>query len=423
MCHMQVGLQKYLHEIKDTLWLIVLQGLNYLIPLFVWPYLMVRLGADGFGRISFGLTVAQLLMLLVDFGFNWTATKIISQNKDNPQIIDYTFSSTMAAKLCLLALSACILGWLMCIPRFAIYRWVLLIFFIMVVGNTFTYVWLYQGLGHIREVSVVTGIIKIMVLPLTFIFVHDTGDLWKAALILSIVHLISGLVMTLWTRKRHWVHWVAVGWKDIVATCQNSFPIFLSNAVGSVYTLLFVFLLSYFASPIEVGKYAAVEKIIRAGCFCLLTPVIQSFYPKISQMAIANKQEALRLINKIIAVLIPILALFGGLLFFASDWLMHLLGKDYEGTQMIFRILAFVPVFIALGGVTGQLGLLAIGNEQDKKHFSRVYVVSAILALTGILALSQILNAIYTAWLLFTVELVTMVVMCLLYYKRVVTLK
>ena len=417
---MQIGLNKYLHEIKDTLWLILLQGLNYLIPLFIWPYLMVTLGADGFGRISFGLTVAQLLMLLVDFGFNWTATKIISQNKDNQQIIDYTFSTTMAAKLCLLACSAIILGGLMCMPKFAIYRWVLLIFFIMVLGNTFTYVWLYQGFGHIREVSIVTGVIKIMVLPLTFIFVHDMGDLWKAALILSIVHLISGVVMTIWTNRRHWVHWVTVGRKDILATCKNSFPIFLSNAVGSVYTLLFVFLLTYFASPVEVGKYAAVEKIIRAGCFCLLTPIIQSFYPKISQMAIGSKQEACRLITKIIVVIIPILGVFGGMLFFASDWLMQLLGKDYEGTQVIFRILAFVPIFIAMGGVTGQLGLLAIGNEQDKKYFSRVYVFSAFFALAGILALSQGLNAILTAWLLFAVELITMLVMCTLYYKRIV---
>ena len=137
-------------------------------------------------------------------------------------------------------------------------------------------------------------------------------------------------------------------------------------------------------------------------------------------MAIGSKQEACRLITKIIAVIIPILGVFGGILFFASDWLMQLLGKDYEGTQVIFRILAFVPIFIAMGGVTGQLGLLAIGNEQDKKYFSRVYVFSAFFALAGILALSQGLNAILTAWLLFAVELITMLVMCTLYYKRIV---
>ena len=54
------------HTLQDTAWMIVLQGLNYLVPLFVWPYLMVVLGAEGFGIVGFALQLMQFMMIVVD---------------------------------------------------------------------------------------------------------------------------------------------------------------------------------------------------------------------------------------------------------------------------------------------------------------------------------------------------------------------
>lgn len=59
---------------QDTMWVTVLQGLNYLIPLFVWPYIMAVLGAEGFGIVGFSLQLMQFMMIVVDFGFNLSAT-------------------------------------------------------------------------------------------------------------------------------------------------------------------------------------------------------------------------------------------------------------------------------------------------------------------------------------------------------------
>jgi O-antigen/teichoic acid export membrane protein len=63
---------------------------------------------------------------------------------------------------------------------------------------------------------------------------------------------------------------------------------------------------------------------------------------------------------------------------------MHFLGKDYEGTEIIFRIMSIAPLFIASGGVLGQFGLLAIGNEKDKKNFLKTYFVAAFVALISV---------------------------------------
>ena len=44
-------------ELVDTLYLIMLQGINQLLPIIVMPYLMVKLGAEGYGYVGFSLSV------------------------------------------------------------------------------------------------------------------------------------------------------------------------------------------------------------------------------------------------------------------------------------------------------------------------------------------------------------------------------
>ena len=46
-------------ELVDSLYLIALQGINQFLPLLVLPYLMVVLGATGYGYIGFSLSVVQ----------------------------------------------------------------------------------------------------------------------------------------------------------------------------------------------------------------------------------------------------------------------------------------------------------------------------------------------------------------------------
>ena len=137
-------------EAKDTIWLIGLQGANYLVPLLVWPYLMYSLGAEGFGIYSFGIALAQYLMMLVDFGFNLTASKQIALAQSNSLEINRIFSSTMVAKLLLLIISLFIVIIVSVLPMYRIYRTIAWITWLMVVGNTFSMFWLFQGVGKIR---------------------------------------------------------------------------------------------------------------------------------------------------------------------------------------------------------------------------------------------------------------------------------
>jgi len=53
--------------------LYVLQGLNYLIPIAVLPYLVRVLGLDMYGLMAFAQSFAQYFTILTDYGFGFSS--------------------------------------------------------------------------------------------------------------------------------------------------------------------------------------------------------------------------------------------------------------------------------------------------------------------------------------------------------------
>ncbi len=391
------------HTLQDTAWMIVLQGLNYLVPLFVWPYLMVILGAEGFGIVGFALQLMQFMMIVVDFGFNLSATKKIATAPDQ-ETIDKVATETLYSKLCLLAVCAALTFVILLIPHYAPYRLAVLVMFPMLIGNIFSFQWLYQGFGRIKQVSMVNCICRLLILPLTFWLVKQPDDVLLAVGIQSSTFVLSGIVMTIWTVRERLFSLVPMYWRAIHMALKDSLPLFLSTATSSVYAVLFVVILGYFTTPYEVGCYAAVEKIMRVMCYLFLLPAIQVFYPHVSKLFTENRQAAQQLVRRILCVLIAVMALMGIALFFGGETAIRLLGKDYSGTESLFRIMAFVPLFVALSGVCGQLGLVACGEAKQYRQFRNVYFAGAGAALLSVAVLSPVLNAHWAAGCLLLAE-------------------
>ena len=68
---------------KNMVSLGVLQIANYLIPFLVLPIISRILGATLFGSVSYAQNIVTYLTLLVNFGFEYSATRQISVSRDD----------------------------------------------------------------------------------------------------------------------------------------------------------------------------------------------------------------------------------------------------------------------------------------------------------------------------------------------------
>ncbi len=381
-------------ELIDSLYLMLLQGVNQLLPIFVLPYLLVKLGAEGYGYVGFSLSVVQYVMLVVDFGFNLSATKHIAQTRDNREEMSRVFWNVAAAKTLLLLAVTVLLGVLIVVvPTFRLYGKAILATFPMAVGSTFTFMWLFQGVGKVRMFSVMNTLSKVALLPLIFLFVKSPADYVLAAFLQAAVFISTAVISNVYLYRQKIVAAVRPTWAGIKDEVRKSFPLFLSTASTSVYTQLVVIVLGFFCSTAVVGAYSSADRIMRAVCFLLYVPLSQVFFPKISALALTDRLGAKRLFAQVRLLVGGVMGSVSVVLFFGGQFLPLFLGSDYAGIDNYLRILALAPLAIGIGGVYGQMGLIALGNERTARQFRNVYFAAAAVSITLMFALTPWLYA------------------------------
>ena len=80
-----------------------IQGANLLLSLLVIPFVILKVGADGFGVIAVAQMVMTYLSTISDYGFNLTATRDIALYKDDPSQISKIFFTVLTSKIILTA--------------------------------------------------------------------------------------------------------------------------------------------------------------------------------------------------------------------------------------------------------------------------------------------------------------------------------
>ena len=83
---------------KEVMYLYILQISNMLLPFLSLPILTNSLGVELFGKLSFSQAVALIAIFIVDFGFNFSGAKRISDSCDSNEGLSAIYSNVQLIK-------------------------------------------------------------------------------------------------------------------------------------------------------------------------------------------------------------------------------------------------------------------------------------------------------------------------------------
>jgi polysaccharide transporter, PST family len=366
-------------------WLYVLQGLNYLVPLAVLPYLIRVLGIERYGLIAFAQAFAQYFVILTDYGFNLSATKRIALIRDDNAEVSSVFWSVLLIKVGLMVMGMIVSAVIVfSVPRFRPDAALYAIAYVAVVGNVLFPVWLFQGMEQMRYISVVTGGAKVLSAILLFALVHRPSDYVIALAIQSGGLLIAGIV-GFWTGiSRFGLVFRQPSKVYVTQVLADGWHLFVSNAAGTLYATTNVFLVGLVAGNVQAGFFSAAEKITRS-IQGMLGPITQAIYPHVSGLAAKSKEGALLFIRKSL-VWIGALSFIPSaiVLIFTRPISVLLLGKAADGSILPLRWMAMLPFIISVSAVLAIQTMIPFGME---KQLSRIYVIAGLASLPFSLSL------------------------------------
>jgi PST family polysaccharide transporter len=332
--------------IENYFFMTVLQILNSLFYLIIYPFLIRTLGADSYGHYVFAFSISVYFVSLVQFGFDTPALKSISQYPNDKKLHSEVVSTVFFSKLALFFLSLFIfLPLLFIINVFRVNSWLFIICYLQVFSNILFPIWYFQGIQKMRVVTYIQLSLKVISLPILFLFIKHPDDIVKFALITISTGLLGGIIAMIILKYVNFIKliWIPIG--TLKQGFKDAVPFFLSSSMNTVKQQTATILLGSFFSMSDVALYDLAMKIYSVPT-TLISSINSALFPKMmtSEWKVVNK--VLKIENLIGVFIILGLVLFG-------KWIIVLMGGERMlGAYPILIILSFsVFTVLTVGGI------------------------------------------------------------------------
>ena len=265
-------------------YLSLLQIAGYVFPLVTLPYLARVIGVDSFGKIAFTSAVVVWFQTVADWGFNFTATRDVAQNREDKEKVSQIFSNVFWARIVLMLLSLCLLLLVIAIvPKFKENSTLILLTFLMVPGGIMFPDWFFQAMERMKYITILNLLSKALFTIAIFVFIKQKSDFILQPLITSIGSVISGVIAMYFIIWRWEVKLYRPQFKSILLTIKGSTDVFINNLIPNLYFGFSSMLLGFFdGSSVSNGLLDAGNRFI-AIAQQFLTVIARTFFPFLSR--------------------------------------------------------------------------------------------------------------------------------------------
>ena len=371
----------------------ILQVVSFVLPLVVVPYLIIVLGVGKFGIVAFAQAVITYFVVFTDYGFNLSATRDISINRNNSKKVSSIFNSVLSTKLLLGIFGFIILLLLVIfIPKFNNESLLFLTSFTLVIGQILFPIWFFQGVEQMKFITYLTVTSKLIFTVLIFIFIKTPSDYILVNIFQGIGNIISGIISVWFIQYKFKIKYKFSSISRIIYELKNGWHILVSSFSINIYISSNIIILGFFASPIILGYYSIAEKVMMA-LRQLLVVFSQVVYPHVSKLTKSGHDKLIQFYKRIfipffIFILICSLTIF----IFTDKIVIFLVGKNVESISTLIRIFCLGPLVVCLNIPANQT--LLIYNK--KISYSMIVTFGAIFSMISCALFSFYYSAIGT---------------------------
>ena len=398
---------------KNYVALLFIQGANFILPLIIFPYLVRTLDSEKYGLVMVAQSVALFLTIIVDFGFNISATREVANLKNDKEKLSQFYWNVLSIKFVLIIITFLLLLVLIfCVDKFSEDPLVYLFSFGLVLGQAIFPTWFFQGIEKMQVITIVNVAAKLFFTISLFFVVLSPADYEYVPIFNGLGFVISGLFGFIFSLQ--YVKFVFPKLSQVKGIIENSFSLFFSNFAVSLYTSSNTLILGFFAGDSIAGVYASMEKLILA-IKSMYSPLYQAIFPNLSTKPydeIRSYIDKIRIPIGFFGLVISII------IFFRAKEILMLAFDDalIVGFSPVFQILGFISILSSLNMLYVTLYFPSI-----KKYKIRMKILVSGGFLNLIIALSLVkFYTIYGVAISAVItELFILILAVYFYYKKI----
>ncbi|EOK5538197.1 oligosaccharide flippase family protein [Enterobacter kobei] len=207
-------------------YLSVIQILTMLLPFLTYPYLINIFGLSLYGKIMLSQAVVSYVAIFVNFGFNISAAKSVSEITDKTDEVNKLCSAIFIVKFLIWFFVAFI--YLISIWAFIddrISKVLYITAFTLTFNEFLVAQWFYQAKESLKVIAISSIATKLLNVILIFSLIHNQSDYYLVSLITGFCFLLAG-IYSIHHMFRYHIRFIWPGYGAMVKVTRDSINLF-----------------------------------------------------------------------------------------------------------------------------------------------------------------------------------------------------
>lgn len=328
--------------LSNSAWLTAAHMSGFVIPLLELPILTRALGPEVYGGVLFALSLALAFSLVVEYGFNLSASREVAVSVGHPRRLAQIVGGVFFAKLIIsLVVSSVLLLLMVTLGTPEVLSADLLLpacLFFLAFG--FSPFWYFQGTERMIGPVLLNLALRVFALFGLWLFIREPSDAALALYILAGAGFLNTGLTSAWVFRE--VGRPEFSLSGALGQIRNGWHTFMYRSANDVLMSASPAVLGLASSKYQTGIFVPAEKLVKAAAGMAL-PVLTAFFPYFAKRHADGEPPK----GWLLVVIMTLVAAAGAaLLVLLAPWLIVVLaGDDFtESAHLITWFATMIPL-------------------------------------------------------------------------------